>query len=71
MDRAAWLHKIAKVVDRLAMPRGRFAHVKRVGGFVSVSATSARRSDTSIAACQLPHPYLLIEMQVSAHKTAP
>jgi 2-aminomuconate deaminase len=40
---------IAKVIDHLATPRGRFPHVKTVGDFVFISGTSSRRADNSIA----------------------
>ena len=39
----------AKVVEHLAVPRGRFPHVKLAGDFVFVSGTSARRPDNSFA----------------------
>jgi 2-aminomuconate deaminase len=37
----------AKIVERLATPRGRFPHAKRVGDFVYVSGTSSRRPDNT------------------------
>ena len=37
------------IVDGMARPRGRFPHVKVVGGFAFVSGTSSRRPDNSIA----------------------
>jgi 2-aminomuconate deaminase len=39
----------AKVVGGKAVPRGRFPHVKVVGGFAFVSGTSSRLPDNSIA----------------------
>lgn len=39
---------IAKVVENLATPRGRFPHVKCVGDFMFISGTSSRRADNSI-----------------------
>jgi 2-aminomuconate deaminase len=39
----------AKVVGGKAGPRGRFPHVKVVGGFAYVSGTSSRRADNTIA----------------------
>jgi 2-aminomuconate deaminase len=38
----------SKVLENMAVPRGRFPHVKRAGDFVFVSGTSARRPDDSI-----------------------
>jgi 2-aminomuconate deaminase len=38
-----------KVVAGKAQPRGRFPHVKVVGGVAYVSGTSSRRADNSIA----------------------
>jgi 2-aminomuconate deaminase len=38
----------SKVLDHMALPRGRFPHVKRAGDFIFVSGTSARRPDDSI-----------------------
>jgi 2-aminomuconate deaminase len=43
----------AKVVAGKARPRGRFPHVKRAGGFVYISGTSARRPDNSIAGAEV------------------
>ncbi|MFI6432336.1 RidA family protein [Rhodococcus oryzae] len=37
----------AKVIGRLATPRGRFPHVKIAGDFVYVSGTSSRRPDNT------------------------
>ena len=39
----------AKVVAGKAVPRGRFPHVKVVGGFAFVSGTSSRLPDNTIA----------------------
>ena len=39
----------AVVVPGMAMPRGRYPHLKRAGDFVFVSGTSARQLDNSIA----------------------
>lgn len=39
----------AHVVAGLAVPRGRFPHVKVVGGLVYVSGTSSRRNDNTFA----------------------
>lgn len=39
----------SKVVVGKAVPRGRFPHVKVVGGFAFVSGTSSRRADNTIA----------------------
>jgi 2-aminomuconate deaminase len=39
----------SKVVPGKAVPRGRFPHVKVVGGFAFVSGTSSRRADNTIA----------------------
>jgi 2-aminomuconate deaminase len=36
-------------MSHLAVPRGRFPHVKRVGDLLFVSGTSARRPDNTIA----------------------
>lgn len=38
----------SKVIEGKAKPRGRYPHAKRVGDFVFVSGTSARRADNSI-----------------------
>lgn len=37
----------AKVIERLAAPRGRFPHVKIAGDFIYVSGTSSRRPDNT------------------------
>ena len=42
----------AKVVEGKAAPRGRFPHVKRVGDFLFVSGTSARRPDNTISGAE-------------------
>jgi 2-aminomuconate deaminase len=39
----------ARVVAGKAVPRGRFPHLKVVGGFAFVSGTSSRRADNTIA----------------------
>lgn len=39
----------ARVIERLATPRGRFPHVKVAGDFVYVSGTSSRRPDNTFA----------------------
>jgi 2-aminomuconate deaminase len=39
----------AQVLAGKATPRGRYPHIKRVGDFIYVSGTSARRPDNSIA----------------------
>jgi 2-aminomuconate deaminase len=39
----------SKVVGGKAVPRGRYPHVKVVGGFAFVSGTSSRRADNTIA----------------------
>ncbi|MHC5262624.1 RidA family protein [Streptomyces sp. UC4497] len=38
----------ARVVETLAVPRGRFPHVKTAGDFVYISGTSSRRPDNTI-----------------------
>ncbi|WP_328631300.1 RidA family protein [Streptomyces sp. NBC_00356] len=38
----------ARVVETLAVPRGRFPHVKKAGDFVYISGTSSRRPDNTI-----------------------
>ncbi len=38
----------AKVLEDKATPRGRYPHAKRVGDFIFVSGTSARRPDNTI-----------------------
>lgn len=38
----------SKVLGHMALPRGRFPHLKRAGNFIFVSGTSARRPDDSI-----------------------
>ncbi|MBH0120156.1 RidA family protein [Rhodococcus sp. HM1] len=43
----------AKVIDRLAAPRGRFPHVKVVGDFVYVSGTSSRRPDNTFVGVEV------------------
>ncbi|RVW08572.1 RidA family protein [Prescottella agglutinans] len=43
----------AKVIDRLATPRGRFPHVKVVGDFVYVSGTSSRRPDNTFVGVEV------------------
>jgi 2-aminomuconate deaminase len=42
----------SKVVEGKAMPRGKYPHVKRAGGFLFVSGTSARRADDTIAGAE-------------------
>jgi len=37
------------IVPGLALPRGRFPHVKVAGGFAFISGTSSRRPDNTIA----------------------
>ena len=39
----------SKVIANKAKPRGKFPHARRVGDFIFVSGTSARRADNSIA----------------------
>ncbi|MFC4374259.1 RidA family protein [Nocardia halotolerans] len=43
----------AKVIDHLAIPRGRFPHVKVAGDFVYVSGTSSRRPDNSFVGVEV------------------
>ncbi|WAM18968.1 RidA family protein [Rhodococcus sp. JS3073] len=43
----------AKVIDRLAMPRGRFPHVKVAGDFAYVSGTSSRRPDNTFVGVEV------------------
>ncbi|SEK52221.1 RidA family protein [Rhodococcus maanshanensis] len=43
----------AKVIDRLATPRGRFPHVKVAGDFVYVSGTSSRRQDNTFVGVEV------------------
>jgi len=43
----------AKVIDRLATPRGRFPHVKVAGDFVYVSGTSSRRPDNTFVGVEV------------------
>jgi 2-aminomuconate deaminase len=42
----------SKVVEGKATPRGKYPHLKRAGGFLFVSGTSARRSDNTIAGAE-------------------
>jgi 2-aminomuconate deaminase len=42
----------SKVVEGKASPRGKYPHVKRAGGFLFVSGTSARRADDTIAGAE-------------------
>lgn len=39
----------SRVVEGMAIPRGRYPHIKRAGDFLFVSGTSARRADNTIA----------------------
>jgi 2-aminomuconate deaminase len=43
----------AKLVEGAAKPRGKFPHIKRAGGYLFVSGTSARRPDNSIAGAEV------------------
>ncbi|GAB2645311.1 RidA family protein [Prescottella soli] len=43
----------AKVIERLARPRGRFPHVKVAGDFVYVSGTSSRRPDNTFVGVEV------------------
>ena len=43
----------AKVIDHLAMPRGRFPHMKVAGDFVYVSGTSSRRPDNTFVGVEV------------------
>lgn len=43
----------AKVIERLATPRGRFPHVKVAGDFVYVSGTSSRRPDNTFVGVEV------------------
>ncbi|MGY0500347.1 RidA family protein [Nocardia sp. FBN12] len=43
----------AKVIDRLATPRGRFPHVKVAGDFVYVSGTSSRQPDNTFVGVEV------------------
>lgn len=55
----------AQVVPGKATPRGRFPHVKVVGGFVFVSGTSSRRPDNTIAGAQVdPMGTTLLDIRV-------
>jgi 2-aminomuconate deaminase len=42
-----------RIVAGLARPRGRYPHVKLVGGLVFVSGTSSRRPDDTIAGAEV------------------
>lgn len=42
-----------RVVDRLATPRGRFPHGKKVGDFIYVSGTSSRRPDNTFVGAEV------------------
>ena len=43
----------SKVVEGKAAPLGKYPHIKRAGGFLFVSGTSARRADNTIAGAEL------------------
>lgn len=43
----------AKVIERLATPRGRFPHVKIAGDFMYVSGTSSRRPDNTFVGVEV------------------
>jgi 2-aminomuconate deaminase len=43
----------AKLVEHLAVPRGRFPHVKRAGDFLYVSGTSSRRPDNTFVGVEV------------------
>nr|WP_064570369.1 RidA family protein [Gordonia sp. LAM0048] len=43
----------ARVIERLATPRGRFPHVKVAGDFVYVSGTSSRRPDNTFVGVEV------------------
>jgi 2-aminomuconate deaminase len=43
----------SKVLPEKAKPRGKYPHIKRAGGFLVVSGTSARRADNSIAGAEV------------------
>ena len=43
----------SRILPNKAKPRGRFPHVKRVGDFLFVSDTSARRSDNSFEGARI------------------
>ncbi len=45
--------KNAGLVEGKARPRGRYPHVKRVGDWLYVSGTSARRPDNTIAGAEV------------------
>ena len=42
----------SKLVEGMAVPRGRFPHVKRAGELLFVSGTSSRRADNTIAGAE-------------------
>ena len=42
----------SKLIDGLPRPRGKFPHAKRVGDFIFVSGTSARRADNTVAGAE-------------------
>lgn len=43
----------SKLVEHLAVPRGRFPHAKVVGDFIYVSGTSSRRPDNSFVGVEV------------------
>src|ERR1700758_4556101 len=43
----------ATVLEGRAKPRGQYPHIKRAGGLLFVSGTSARRADNSIAGAEV------------------
>jgi 2-aminomuconate deaminase len=43
----------SKVIAGKARPRGKYPHIKRAGGFLFVSGTSARRADNSIVGAEV------------------
>jgi 2-aminomuconate deaminase len=42
----------SKLVTGMAVPRGRFPHLRRAGDFLFISGTSSRRADNTIAGAE-------------------
>jgi len=60
----------SKLIEGLPRPRGNFPHAKRVGDFVFVSGTSARRANDTIEGAELDEfGVIQLDIETQTHAT--
>ncbi len=59
-----------QLIDGKATPRGAYPHIKRVGDYLYISGTSARKPDNTIAGANKVDAMGTVQLDIKAQTTA-